>query len=84
MSSDLLWIILGLAIIIAFIWYMRNRGPAPRGTYDDPDVRSGGSIGGGDKSYDDEDVHSGGSIGGDEDKAYDDPDYRSGGSIGGD
>jgi len=82
--DDTLWIVLGLVAVAAFIWYMQNRGPAPRGTYDEEDVRSGGSIGGEDKSYDDEDVSSGGSIGGDRDKTYDDEEHRSGGSIGGD
>lgn len=82
--EDILWIVLGLLALVAFIWYMRNRGPAPQGTYDDEEVLSGGSIGGDDKAYDDEDVHSGGSIGGDEDKAYDDQEHRSGGSFGGD
>lgn len=81
--EDFIWIILGIIAVAAFIWYTRSRGPAPQGTYDDEDVRSGGSIGGGDKTYDDEDVHSGGSIGGTDTKTYDDPEHRSGGSIGG-
>lgn len=82
--DDILWIVLGLVALAAVIWYMRNRGPAPRGTYDDEDVHSGGSIGGEDKAYDAEEVHSGGSIGGDEEKTYDDREHRSGGSFGGD
>ena len=82
--DDILWIVLGLLALGAFIWYMQNRGPAPQGTYDDETVESGGSIGGEDKAYDDETVESGGSIGGDAVKTYDDPEHRSGGSIGGD
>lgn len=81
MDSTWLLIIGGILLLAAFMYFSRSR-PKPHGTYEDEDVRSSGSIGGG-PAYDDEDVRSSGSIGGDEEKAYDDPDHRSGGSIGG-
>lgn len=79
------WILIVLAVVAlaAVIWYQR-RQPRPRGTYDDKDVRSSGSIGGSKtRAYDDEDVRSSGSIGGARKGAYDDDETTSGGSIGG-
>lgn len=85
-------VVLGL-LLLFFVWrFLSGRRPSPPGTYDDPNVRSGGSFGGsrgkqGQSSYDDPDVRSGGSFGGTGKKpgqsSYDDPDVRSGGSIGG-
>jgi len=68
---DLTTLIL-IILVVALVAYFMNRnrtiaGGTERPTYDDPDYRSGGSIGGG----------------GTERPTYDDPDYRSGGSIGG-
>jgi hypothetical protein len=74
-------IILGVIILIALYLFNRNR-VQPRGTYDDKDSRSSGSIGGS-PAYDDEDYRSGGSIGGSSQTDYDSPDYDSTGSIGG-
>ncbi|MDQ4077094.1 MAG: hypothetical protein M3220_12700 [Chloroflexota bacterium] len=82
-----------LVAVVALFAYMRRNRPAPRGTYDDPDTRSGGSIGGrpgrpGQRAHDDPDIRSGGSFGttrGREGaRTHDDPDIRSGGSFGGD
>jgi len=90
MNSTTLWIIVAVVVLVAFYLYNRSR-PAPRGTYDDPNVRSSGSIGGGTRAYDDPNVRSSGSIGGgttDERKdepakpAHDDPNFKSGGSFG--
>lgn len=75
----------------------RGGSHPPPGTYDDPTVRSGGSIGGvGRREYDAPDIRSGGSVGGSAGRApgpasppppsrreHDDPDIRSGGSFGG-
>lgn len=87
MDNIWIWIIVGIVALAAIVWYQR-RQPRAHGSYDDKDVRSSGSIGGGKvRAYDDEDVRSSGTIGGavrDEDEgAYDDPEHRSGGSIGG-
>jgi hypothetical protein len=81
MDSTTIGIIVLVIAAIAFYIYRRSR-PAPQGTYDDPDVRSSGSIGGGTRAYDDPDVRSSGSIGGGP-RAYDSPEVKSGGSIGG-
>jgi len=77
-------ILIGVAVValLALFFYNRSR-PAPRGTYNDSDVQSGGSIGGGPRAHDSRDVQSSGSIGGGP-RAYDDPDHKSSGSIGGD
>lgn len=83
MDSTWLLIIAAVVALAAIVWYQR-RQPRPRGTYDDEDVRSSGSVGGSRTgAYDDEDVRSSGSIGGADEGAYDDDEYRSGGSIGG-
>ena len=88
-------IILGVIALLAIYLFNRNR-VRPRGTYDDKDYRSSGSIGGG-PAYDDEDYRSSGSIGGqrgtrstpastdaDSDRPrHDSRDFGSGGSIGG-
>lgn len=80
---DTTWlIILGIIALVALYLYNRNRTP-PRGTYDDKNYRSGGSIGGGPGAYDDPDVRSGGSIGSGQ-SAYDSRDHESSGTIGGD
>ena len=79
--------------VVALFAYMRRNRPAPQGTYDDPDTRSGGSIGGragrpGQRTHDDPDTRSGGSFGATQGRegarTHDDPDIRSGGSFGGD
>ncbi|NLF65816.1 MAG: hypothetical protein GX579_14580 [Chloroflexi bacterium] len=80
--DDWIWILLVVVALAALIWYQR-RQPRPRGTYDDEDVRSSGSIGGSRTgAYDEEDVRSSGSIGGSREGAYDDDETTSGGSIG--
>ena len=81
---DATWIIviIGVLLVLAYIFFNRNRQPPPAGTYDAEDVRSGGGIGGGPSTYDDPEMRSGGSIGGKQ-STYDDPDVESGGSIGG-
>jgi hypothetical protein len=63
------------------IYLFRRSRPAPRGTYDDENVRNSGSIGGGTRAYDDPKTRSSGSIGG-RDRGYDSPEHESGGSIG--
>lgn len=77
-----------LLLIVGISQFMRRNRPAPPGTYDDPNMRSGGSIGGEpgrptQRTYDDPTIRSGGSIGGGNVRSYDDPDMRSGGSFGG-
>jgi hypothetical protein len=79
--TTILIIVVALALLALFL-YNRSR-PAPPGTYNDRDLQSGGSIGGGRRTYDDPDVESSGSIGGGK-RAHDDPGLRSRGSIGGD
>jgi len=75
--------ILIIVVIAAIAYYLFNRNrSAPRGTYNDPNVSSSGSIGGGARAHDDEDVRSSGSIGGGA-RAYDKDDHESRGSIGG-
>lgn len=61
-------VVIGLVLLYLF---NRNR-VAPRGTYDDPNKRSSGSIGGGSRAYDDPNVKSSGSIGGGP-RSYDAP-----------
>lgn len=81
MDSTTIFILIAV-IVIAGIFFMRRNRPATP-TYDDKDVRSGGSIGGGTRAHDDPKVRSGGSIGGGGGaKVYDAPDHASGGSIG--
>jgi hypothetical protein len=74
-------IIVAVIALIAFYLYNRNK-PAPHGTYDDKNVRSSGSIGGGTRAHNDPDVRSSGSIGGGT-RGHDAPEHTSGGSIGG-
>jgi len=74
-------IIIAVVALVALFLYNRSR-PAARGTYDDKNVRSSGSIGDGTRAYDDEKVRSSGSIGGGT-RAYDAPEVTSSGSIGG-
>lgn len=81
MDTTTVIIIVAVIALIAFWFYNRNK-PAPRGTYDDKNTRSSGSIGGGTRAHDDPNVRSSGSIGGGT-RAYDTPDHTSGGSIGG-
>jgi len=81
MDSTTIGIIVLVIVAIAFFIFRRSQ-PVPHGTYDDPDVRSSGSIGGGTRAYDDPDVRSSGSIGGGP-RAYDSPEVKSEGSIGG-
>jgi hypothetical protein len=79
-DTTTLIIIAGIVVLLALYLFRRSR-PAPRGTYDDKNVRSSGSIGGGTRAYDDPKTRSSGSIGG-KDRGYDSPDHESGGSIG--
>lgn len=72
-----------LVIVAAVAYYFYKKRPAPQGTYDNKDVRSGGSIGGGSRANDDKDVRSSGSIGGGT-RGHDSPTLATGGSIGGD
>jgi len=69
---DMTTLILIIAIVALAAFLMNRNRMGARGTerptYDDPDYRSGGSIGGGSGSAR---------------PTHDDPDYRSGGSIGG-
>ena len=74
-------IIIALVVILVAMFLFRRSRPAPRGTYDDENVRSSGSIGGGTRAYDDPTTRSSGSIGG-KDRGYDSPDHESSGSIG--
>lgn len=76
-------LIIGAIVVLAAIYLYNRSRPATRGTYDDKNPRSSGSIGGGTRAYDDENVRSSGSIGGSKVKAYDSPDHKSSGSIGG-
>jgi hypothetical protein len=73
--------IIAIAVIAIAYFVMRRGRVAPQGTYDDPDVSSSGSIGGGPRAHDDPNVSSGGSIGGGP-RTYDSPKVSSGGSIG--
>ena len=62
-STMIVMIILFVILLVALYFFNRNRPAAP-GTYDDPNYRSGGSIGGGQRTYDDPEFRSSGSIGG--------------------
>jgi hypothetical protein len=72
--------IVAIVALVAF-WLFRRGRPAPHGTYDDKDVRSSGSIGGGTRAYDTPEHRSSGSIGGQQ-RATDSAAHKSGGSIG--
>lgn len=85
---------LGVLLLVMFVAsrFFGGRRNEPAGTYDDPNTRSGGSIGGsggqpGQRTYDDPNVQSGGSFGGSRgapgQSTFDDPDVQSGGSFGG-
>ena len=93
---DTTTIILIVAIVVLVLFFLNRNRTAARGpyindtsargderpTYDDPNYRSGGSIGGGPAPEPPRERSVGGtssSKGG----GYDDPNYRSGGSIGG-
>lgn len=80
-DSSTVWIVVAVIALLALYFYNRSR-PAPRGTYDDKNTRSSGSIGGGDRAYDDKNKRSSGSIGGGQ-RGYDTPEHESRGSIGG-
>ncbi len=81
MNTTTIVIIVAIIALIAFYLYNRSK-PAPRGTYNDKNTRSSGSIGGGTRAHDDPNVRSSGSIGGGT-RSYDSPVHSSGGSIGG-
>ena len=74
-------IIIAVVVVLVAMFLFRRSRPAPRGTYDDENVRSSGSIGGGTRAYDDPTTRSSGSIGGQK-RGYDSPDHESSGSIG--
>lgn len=80
-DSSTIWIIVAVVALLALYFYNRSR-PAPRGSYDDKNTRSSGSIGGGDRAYNDAAHRSSGSIGGGQ-RGYDTPEHESRGSIGG-
>ena len=90
MDTTTLLIIIIVVLVVAFIMsrnrgtyggYPRNTNTGPeRPTYDDPNYRSGGSIGGAEV---DEPAPRERSVGDSGGRSYDDPNYRSGGSIGG-
>lgn len=81
MDSTTIIIVIIIVALLALYLFRRSR-PAPRGTYDDENVRSSGSIGGGTRAYDDPEHRSSGSIGGGQ-RGYDSPERESRGSIGG-
>ena len=58
-----MWIVLAVIVLLVLYFYNRSR-PAARGTYNDPNVSSSGSIGGGPRAHDDPNFQSSGSIGG--------------------
>jgi hypothetical protein len=83
--KDMDWtttLIVIVAVALLAIFFYNRRRPAPRGTYNDRDVQSSGSIGGGPRAYDKPEVQSSGSIGGGK-RGHNDPDHQSSGSIGG-
>ena len=63
MNSTTMWIVLAVIVLLVLYFYNRSR-PAARGTYNDPNVSSSGSIGGGPRAHDDPNFQSSGSIGG--------------------
>lgn len=81
MDTTTIIVIVAVLALVGFYLYNRSR-PAPRGTYDDKDTRSSGSIGGGTRAHDDPNVRSSGSIGGGT-RGNNAPEHSSGGSIGG-
>lgn len=81
-STTIMFIVIGVILLIVWYFFSRNR-VAPRGTYNDENYRSSGSIGGTQRGYDDPDLRSTGSIGGSNRPSYDAPDVESRGSIGG-
>lgn len=81
MDTTTIIVIIAVLALLGFYLYNRSR-PAPRGTYDDKNTRSSGSIGGGTRAHDDPNVRSSGSIGGGT-RGHNSPQHSSGGSIGG-
>ena len=81
MDTTTIIVIVAVVVLIGLFLYNRNR-PARRGTYDDKNTRSSGSIGSGTRAHDDPEVRSGGSIGGGA-RGHNSPQHSSGGSIGG-
>lgn len=81
MDTTTIIVIVAIVALVGLFLFNRNR-PARRGTYDDKNTRSSGSIGGGTRANDDPDVRSSGSIGGGT-RAHNAPQQSSGGSIGG-
>lgn len=81
MDTTTMIVIVAVVVLVGLFLLNRNR-PAARGTYDDKNTRSSGSIGGGTRANDDPDVRSSGSIGGGT-RSHNSPDHSSGGSIGG-
>jgi hypothetical protein len=86
--------IIGLIIIVVVMLLNRSRGGysgpfygrgnrgAERPTYDDPNYRSSGSIGGAEPPLRERGVGEGAPAAGPSRPSNDDPNYRSGGSIG--
>lgn len=81
MDTTTIIVIVAVVVLVGLFLYNRNR-PASRGTYDDKNTRSSGSIGGGTRAHDDPEVRSSGSIGG-ATRGHNSPEHSSGGSIGG-
>ncbi len=81
MDTTTIIVILAVVVLLGLFLFNRNR-PARRGTYDDKNTRSSGSIGGGARAHDDAEVRSSGSIGGGT-RGNNSPQHSSGGSIGG-
>lgn len=91
MDTNMILIIIVLLVIVWLASRFFNRAPTTP-TYDDENIRSGGSIGGGrgqpsQRTHDDPNIESGGSFGGrsgaSTPRTHDDPNIRSGGSFGG-
>ncbi len=81
MDTTTIIVIVAVVVLVGLFLFNRNR-PARRGTYDDKNTRSSGSIGGGARAHDDPEVRSSGSIGGGT-RGNNSPQHSSGGSIGG-
>ena len=81
MDTTTIIVIVAVVVLVGLFLFNRNR-PARRGTYDDKNTRSSGSIGGGSRAHDDPEVRSSGSIGGGT-RGNNSPQHSSGGSIGG-
>lgn len=81
MDTTTIIVIVAVVVLVGLFLFNRNR-PARRGTYDDKNTRSSGSIGGGTRANDDPEVRSSGTIGGGT-RGNNSPQHSSGGSIGG-